>query len=85
MQISAEKTKLTTNNANGIQREIKVKGQKLRQKKRWEDNIKEWTWMDFASSIRAAEYRTRLKKKIVVICGASKTLQGYEIDQTRLL
>ena len=29
-----------------------------RQKKRWEDNIKEWTGMDFASSVRAAENRT---------------------------
>ena len=29
MEISAEMTKLVTNNANGIQREIKVKGQKL--------------------------------------------------------
>ena len=29
MWISAEKTKLMTNSANGIQREIKVKGQKL--------------------------------------------------------
>ena len=29
MEISAEKTKLMTNLANGIQREIKVKGQKL--------------------------------------------------------
>ena len=29
MEISAEKTKLMTNNANGIQREIKVKGQVL--------------------------------------------------------
>ena len=29
MEIIAEKTKLTTNSANGIQREIKVKGQKL--------------------------------------------------------
>ena len=29
MEISAEKTKLMTNCANGIQREIKVKGQKL--------------------------------------------------------
>ena len=32
-----------------------------RQKKRWEDNIKEWTGMDFASSTRAAENRTRWK------------------------
>ena len=29
MEISAEKTKLMTNSANGIQREIKVKGQVL--------------------------------------------------------
>ena len=29
MEISAEKTKLMTNSANGIQREIKLKGQKL--------------------------------------------------------
>ena len=29
MKISAEKTKLMTNSASGIQREIKVKGQKL--------------------------------------------------------
>ena len=29
MEISAEKTKLMTNSAKGIQREIKVKGQKL--------------------------------------------------------
>ena len=29
MNISAEKTKLMTNSANGIQRKVKVKGQKL--------------------------------------------------------
>ena len=38
-----------------------VKGQRKRGrlKKRWEDNIKEWTEMDFVSSTRAAESRTR--------------------------
>ena len=37
-----------------------VKGQRKRgrQKKRWEDNIKEWTGMDFASSAWAAESTT---------------------------
>ena len=35
-----------------------VKGKRGRQK-RWEDNIKEWTGMDFASSTRTAENRTR--------------------------
>ena len=39
-----------------------VNGKKRdRQKKRWVDNIKEWTGMDFASSTRAAEDRTRWK------------------------
>ena len=36
-----------------------------RQKKRWENNIKEWTGMDFASSTRAAEDRTRWKGIVV--------------------
>ena len=30
-------------------------------KKKWEDSTKEWTGMDFASSTRAAEDRTRWK------------------------
>ena len=37
------------------------KKRKGRQKKRWEDNIKEWTEMDFASSTTAAEDRIRWK------------------------
>ena len=32
------------------------------QKKRWVDNIKDWTEMDFGSSTRAAENRTRWKE-----------------------
>ena len=32
-----------------------------KKKKRWEDNIKGWTGMDFASSTRIAENRTRWK------------------------
>ena len=40
-----------------------VKGKRKRgsQKTRWEDNIKEWTGMDFASSTKAAENRSRWK------------------------
>ena len=40
-----------------------AKGKRKRgsQKKRWEDNIKEWTRMDFASSTRAAENGSRWK------------------------
>ena len=37
---------------------VKGKRKRGRQKKRWEDNIKEWTGMDFASSTRAAENRS---------------------------
>ena len=38
-----------------------MKKKRGRQKKRWEDNIKEWTGMDFSSSTRAVENRTRWK------------------------
>ena len=44
-----------------LQGTVKGKRTRDRQKKRWEDNIKEWTGMDFASSTRAAENRTRWK------------------------
>ena len=46
-----------------------VKGaRKGRQKKGWEDNIKEWTEMEFGDSLRAAEDRERYCCN--VICGA---------------
>ena len=38
-----------------------MKEKKGRQNKKWHDNIKEWTGMDFARSTRAAENRTRWK------------------------
>ena len=44
-----------------LQGTVKIKRNRSRQKKRWEDIIKEWTGMDFASSTRAAENRTRWK------------------------
>ena len=44
-----------------LQGTVKGKRKRGRQKKRWEDNIKEWTGMDFASSTRAAENRTKWK------------------------
>ena len=51
------------------------------QKKRWEDNIKAWTAMDFASSIRAAGNRTRWERDYCeFICGAPTTFQGYGIE-----
>ena len=34
-----------------------MKRRRSRKKKRWDDNMKEWTEMDFGSSARAAETR----------------------------
>ena len=48
-----------------LQGTVQGKRRKSRQKKRWEDYIKEWTGMDFASSTRAAEDRTRWKGTVV--------------------
>ena len=44
---------------------LKGKRKRGRQKKRWEDSMKDWTGMDFASSTRAAENGT-IWKGIVV-------------------
>ena len=48
-----------------LQGTVKGKRRRGRQKKRWEDNIKERTGMDFASSTSAAENRTRWKEIVV--------------------
>ena len=44
-----------------LQGTVKRQRKRGRQKKRWEDNIKEWTGTDFSSSTRVAENRTRWK------------------------
>ena len=44
-----------------LQGTVKGKRKRGKQKKRWEDNIKEWTGMDFASLTRVAENRSRWK------------------------
>ena len=36
-----------------------------RQRKRWEDNIREWTGLEFAKSQRAVENREKWKKLVV--------------------
>ena len=51
MEISAEKTKLTTNNT--------------RRRKRWEDNIREGTGLEFAMFQRAVENRENWRKLVV--------------------
>ena len=36
-----------------------------RQRKRWEDNIREWTSLEFAKSQRAVENREKWRKVVV--------------------
>ena len=59
-----------------------VNGKRRRgvQKKRWEDNITELTGMDFASSNKAAEDRTRGKGLLQSHLWCPTAMQGYEID-----
>ena len=54
-----------------LQGTVKGARRRGRQKKRWEDNIKEWTGMGFGDSLRAAEDREGWKCN--VICGAPTT------------
>ena len=45
------------------------------QKKRWEDNIREWTGLEFAKSQRAVENRGKCEKTgCKIVCGAPTTL-----------
>ena len=46
-----------------------------RQRKRWEDNIRELTGLEFAKSQRAEEKREKMEKTgCRIICGAPMTL-----------
>ena len=47
--------------SSGLAKTILQGTVKGKRKKRWEDNIEEWTGMDFASSTRAAKNRSRWK------------------------
>ena len=58
-----------------LQGTVPGKRKRGRQKKRWEDNIKEWTGLDFNNSQRAAEDRQRWQKIVAdVSSGAPTTL-----------
>jgi len=48
-----------------LQGTVKGSRKRGRQPKRWEDNIREWTGMNFAESQRAAEDRDRWRKVVV--------------------
>ena len=54
-----------------LQGTVKGKRKRGRQKKRWEDNIKEWTGMDLPAQL--GQLKT-------FICGAPTTFQGYGIE-----
>ena len=47
-----------------------------RQRKRWEDNIREWTGLDFAKSQRTVDNREKKMEETgcEIICGAPKSL-----------
>ena len=53
-----------------------VKGERRKggQRNRWEDNIREWTGLEFAKSQRAVENREMEETGCEIICGASTTL-----------
>ena len=58
-----------------LQGTVPGKRKRGRQTKRWEDNIREWTGLDFNSSQRAAEDRQRWQKIVSdVSSGAPTTL-----------
>ena len=50
-----------------------------RRRKRWEDNISEWTGLEFSRSQRAVENRKKWRKLVAKSCGAPATfvVKGY--------
>ena len=50
---------------NILQGTVKRGRRQGRQRKRWEDNIREWTGLEFAKSQRAVENRKKWRKLVV--------------------
>ena len=48
-----------------LQGTVEGGGRQGRQKKKWEDNIKEWTGLEFATSQRAVQNREKWGKQVV--------------------
>ena len=58
-----------------MQATVKRARRQVRQRKRWEDNIKEWTGLEFGKSQRAVENREKMAQTVCeIICGAQTTL-----------
>ena len=47
-----------------LQGTVKEGGRQGRQRKRWEDNTREWTGLEFAKSQRAVENREKWRKLV---------------------
>ena len=58
---------------NILQGTVKGGRRQGRQKKRWEDSIREWTGLEFAKSQRASENRRMEETGCEVVCGAPTT------------
>ena len=52
---------------HGLQGTVKGERKQGRQRKRWEDNIREWTSLEFAKSRRAVEKQRKLVAKSSVV------------------
>ena len=52
-----------------LQSTVKGERRQGKQRKRWEDNVKEWTGLEFAKSRRTVEKRGTWRKLAVKECG----------------
>ena len=58
-----------------LQGTVKGGGRQSRQRKRWEDNIMEWTGLEFTKLQKAVENREKFRKVVCeIICGAQMTI-----------
>ena len=65
-----------------LQGTVKEARRRGRQKKRLEDNIKEWTRMEFGDSLRAAE--DRVSYCYIVICGVPTTVNVKRLRRDKI-
>ena len=59
-----------------------------RQRKRWEDNIREWTGLEFAKSHRAVENREKWRKlvaKLSVVSPTTLAIKGWIVTGVETL
>ena len=63
-----------------LQGTVPGKRKRGRQKKRWEDNIREWTGLDFNSSQRAAEDREMADREMAEDCRRCQQWCHYDPD-----